>query len=270
MIWCLCSNSCKACVWIQEDIFKSKILPQEMRNPNKTLQELEHKHQIIKHYDRYYFYNRTFGGITSKYCCILLPDVPSLIMKTTDFSKGTMSLQSINAYIANDYDIVNYKHLNALKDVVSLSITRAAMQSYAITLSNSFKNKMSMVARSSLYATPVPGQKTLLLSKKNLASNSIKLNFESEGKEVVTKGTEVINLLSMLEFNLPQSYKLVSTAIEIEEPNGILIAIISFDKDVVSISPVDSPPVDYIVSSVKERGNYRNRNLLMSDDEEEI
>ena len=260
---------CKACLWIQEDILKNKVLPQEMKNPTKTMQALESKEYTVKFYGRYHYTDQAFGGIPAKYCCIIFPKADSIIKKISEVSDLNMSLQNLNAYIANEYDATEYKHLNALKEIPSLTITRAEMNSYAITVNKSFKAKMSMGRNCTLYAIPFPEQQILLLSKKKIPQNSLILHFTESGKDSVVCGEDVFNLLSLLELNLPKGYKLVSTAIEFEERTDNLTAGITFNENVICVSPEDNPPVDYVVKSVKDLPKRSNINLLLSDDEEE-
>lgn len=120
-----------------------------------------------------------------------------------------------------------------------------------------------------LYAIPVPQQQILLLSKKKMAQNSLNLYFTESGKDSVVCTTDVFNILSLLELNLPKGYKLVSTAIEFEERTDNLMAGITFNENVICVSPEDNPPVDYVVKSVKDLPKRSNINLLLSDDEEE-
>lgn len=239
-----------------------------MKNSNTTLQTLKEKDYIVKFYDKRYFIDRNFGGIIAKYCCLLRPDAPTIFNKIEETSAVNMSTASLNAHIGVDYDKSNYKFLNAKKELACVSVSHAEMQSYALTVSMSFQKQMSMTSKSTLYATPIPAQNTLLLSKKRVTKNSMACYFEKGRDESVAKGVSITNLQAQLELNIPLGYQAVTQEINFDNYNGNPIAVISFADYSTSIEPVEVPIIDYTLSPVQEECTYLRRKSLLEDEDD--
>lgn len=260
----------KACIWVQEEALKNRILPQEMKNANTTLQTLREKNYIVKFYDKRYFIDRRFGGINAKYCCIFLPDSPTSIEKIEKASVADMSVASLNAHIGSDYDKSNYKFLDARKDLAYVELSHAEMQSYAMIVSKPFQKRMAMTSKSTMYATPFPAQKALLLSKTKVAQNSLPCYFEKSDDRSVAKGIGITNLQAMLALNVPLGYKIVTQEITIEDYKGKTAAVIVFDEYTTSVEPLTNPIIDYTVTPTKDKRSYQQIKSLLEEDENEF
>lgn len=256
------------CIWIQEDILRNRILFKEMQNANLTLQSLHKKDFVIKFYDKNYFIKKDFGGIVAKYCCITPNESSSLLKIFEDTGAFTSSVETINTRVGALYDKRKFNYLNSEKEIAYVEIAHADMQSYSITMSKLLQTLMSMTSKGTLYTTPIPAQKILLLSKVAIAKNSIPCHFRKYGDRYCAKGVRITDIQASLELNVPVGYKIVASKIDIDDYKGKPIAAIVFDDSSVSIEPVENPPVDYVTHHISTERSYSKISSLLNDEED--
>lgn len=260
----------KACAWIEESVTEERILPRELRNKNTTLQALHQKGYVEKFYDTRYVITRDFGRVKAKYYCFLLPDSPSLMKKLDDFSDARLSVATLNAMLAEDHDKKNYENFNAERDLPYIAISRGGNNSYAVFASKQFCKSMAISAHSTLFATYIEGEQTLLLTKSNVAINSIPLRFDKESEGSVAKGISVNNLLDKLAKTIPLNHRLVMTEISFDEYKNQPGAVVNLQNYALSIEPEEHPPVDFTIKRFPDDGRRHSQlKSLLNDDEED-
>ena len=264
----------KSCIWVQEQILKEKILPQEMRTATTTLKTLHEQGYIEKFYDKRYCIKKDFGGMTTTYYCILLSNAPSLLNEIDDnYAPTNTSVATLNARVmgVSDHYNGNLKLLNAERNIPYVAFYRAGNKSFSLFASKAFCEAMAMSSRSTLYATPFPSEKVFILTKERAAQNSYPLTFEKYGEGMVAKGLSVTNLQDKLAFQIPLDHRVVIQEIEFEPYKDKPGAVISYDEPYLSVEPADELPQDYSIKSVKGDGESRKRvrSLLEDDDDED-
>jgi hypothetical protein len=258
----------RRCIWIQEDVLKERILPKEMQNANLTLQSLHKKDYVIKFYDKNYFYKKDFGGMLAKYCCIILAPDSSLLKLIEDDGAHTSSIATLNARVGATYDKNIYNFLDSQKELAFVEIAHADMQSYSLTMSKALQKQMSLTSKTTMYATPLVAEKTLLLSKIPVAKNSIPCHFTFDGNRYCAKDMRITDIQAMLGLNVPVGYKVVSGKIDVDIYKEKPIAAIVFDDSAVSFEPIEDAPVNFVMQPVATERNYSQRLSLLSDEEE--
>ena len=257
----------KRCIWVEEGVLKDRILPKEMQNANITLQSLHKKEYVIKFHDKNYRIKRDFGGIEAKYLCFLLPSDSSLIKKIEDSSARGCSVSALNASIGALHDKEDFAFLDASKNIAYVSLAHATMQSYSLTISTTLKKQMSLASKSTLYATPLPAQRTVLLSKTKVSQNSLPCHFDQYNESYAAKGISVTTLQAMLELNIPIGYQIVTQEVNLDQFKGQSIAAITFNEGTASIEPADTMLTDYTDGSPRQECSYRKVLSLLEEDE---
>ena len=109
----------------------------------------------------------------------------------------------------------------------------------------------------------------LLLTKTNVAINSIPLRFDKEGGGGVARGISVLNLQDKLAIYIPIGHRLVMTEVSVEEYAGKPGAVVNMQNHLLCIEPVDTPPVDFTVKTFTDDGvRYRHVASLLSDEDD--
>lgn len=258
----------KSCLWIEESILENRIIPKEMKTKNTMMRALNKKGYIVKFYDQRYCMKKDFGRVAAQYYCFLIPDGPSLMKKIENISNAKLSVATLNAKLAEDYDKSYYENLNAERNMPYLAISRGANSSYAVFASTAFLKAMAMSSHSTLYASYIADEKALILTKAKVAINSIPLCFDKEGDGGVAKGISVINLQDKLAINIPIGHRLVMTEVYVEEYAGKPGAVVNLQDHLLCIEPVDAAPVDFTVNAFTDDGvRYSHVASLLSDDD---
>lgn len=258
----------KPCIWVQDRIFKERLLPNEMHKPTMTCKSLHEKGYLIKFYGRYYNIDQTFGGITTKYYCVLPPRQAALFDKYEDAVSRHMTMAELNANVGETYYNKKFDYLTSTKLAESIAIGRSEGESFAMFLNDSFAQKMRMQTKSTLYAAVIPSEKIMIFSKESLLAGSVLLHPEQSDHGRICKGSAVKNLAQKLGLYVTVGHQVVTEKIEFQERNEKPLAVVTFQEFCVSVEPLTSPIIDYEVAQFEKPYKLSQRSLLLDDDED--
>ena len=222
-------------LWILRKKF-SEIIKKSKFGPKMAIKMLSSKGYLKEHHRGHYLHNLDLGLGNQQFYLLRLPEAMTAL-QTVFGMKKFRSVADIEKKLLNDkfgikcdYD----KKLAALHNMVqknpmALGFIRLGAQSVALILNDRLKENLGITTISGFYIAPFSATGALILSKKELASDCLKIvAHKSKDRLWCSNEKKKEAILTILGLELPDCYRVVFTDITIENDlDGIPHAIIN-------------------------------------------
>lgn len=226
-------------LWVLRTKFEEMIKKSKF-GPKTAIKMLASKNFIKAYSKNHYLYERDVGFGKQKGYVLMLPKAQTALQEIFDMNKVNSIVDIEKRLLNDDLGIKSSYHEKIKKftekkdePLLALGFIRLGAQNLVLVLNKSLIKELEINVSDGFYIAPIPAKNALLLSKKELTNDCLKMSLHKSKKHTwCSNERKKEAILEVLGIELPVRYRVAFTDIVVErDAYGIPCAMINTMND---------------------------------------